>query len=175
MKKIVAVIVLAFLVTPAMLSAKRMKIGYVDMQRVLQESKRGQTLMAHLQKEKELKEEDLKMKQQEIKQMKDELDKTGSLLSPDKRKEKEQELLQKMQDFQNLMAQYQAELQQKQNEYTQQAVDEVKDIIAKYAKKHGYDLILLKDVILYMPDKYDITDEIIKEYDKWYQKVKNSK
>ncbi len=174
MKRFLVMALVAMMLTPAMGWA-RFKVGYVDMQRVLQESKRGKKLLEHLQKEKELKEEDLKLKQQELKKLKDDYDRTKNMLSPQKRAEKEAELMRKMQDFQNLVNQYQMELQQKQDEYTQQAIGEIKLIISDYAKKHGYDLILVKDAVLYMPSAYDLTDVIIKEYDKWYQKVKGSK
>ncbi len=174
MKKLVIISVLAALLVPSVSWAK-FKVGYVDMQRVLQESERGKKLLERLQSEKQEKEEDLKLKQQELKQLKDEFDRTKNMLSPQKRAEKETELMRKMQEFQNLVNQYQLELQQKQNEYTQQAVSEIKIIISNYAQKHGYDLILVKDAVLYMPSAYDITDEIIKEYNKWYEKAKGSK
>ena len=174
MKKLVG-IALAIIVLIPSLSWAGFKVGYVDMQRVLQESERGKKLLERLQKEKEAKEEDLKLKQQELKQLKDEYDRTKNMLSPQKRSEKEAELMRKMQEFQTLVNQYQIELQQKQDEYTQQAVGEIKIIISNYAKKHGYDLILVKDAVLYMPSAYDLTDKIIREYNKWYQKAKGLK
>jgi len=174
MKKVLSVVLFMLLALPVM-SYAREKIGVVNMQRVLQESERGKKLMEHLKEDKSVKEENLKLKQDEVKKLKSDYDRMKGMWSTAKRQEKESEIMKKMQDFQQQMQQYQAELQQKEAEYTNQALNEIKDVISKYGKKRGYSLMLEKTAVLYINGSADLTDAIINEYDKWYKSVKGTK
>ena len=50
-----------------------------------------------------------------------------------------------------------------EKDYTAQSsfIEKVRKIAVEIAKKKGYDLVLAKDNVLYMEDKYDITQDVI--------------
>jgi len=80
----------------------------------------------------------------------------------------EDDLALKKQNFLKVLQDYEAELQKKDQEWTEKILKEVEKVIYKIGKTEGYDLILEKSAVLYAPEAYDITDKVIREYDKTY-------
>ncbi|HEX16706.1 MAG TPA: OmpH family outer membrane protein [Deltaproteobacteria bacterium] len=168
MKKIALLMMVAFF---ALLAARaqgaNVKIGYVDVQRVLADSKRGQEAKKEIEtRGAELNQEFLK-RQQEVKALKEELERKGTLLSEEARKEKEREYQKKVKELERFVKDSREELRQMEREVTTQILKEVEKIINELGKEKGYTLILEKQrsFILYAPEEIDLTDEVIKALD----------
>ena len=173
MKKIALLMMVAFF---ALLAARaqgaNVKIGYVDVQRVLADSKRGQEAKKEIEtRGAELNQEFLK-RQQEVKALKEELERKGTLLSEEARKEKEREYQKKVKELERFVKDSREELRQMEREVTTQILKEVEKIINELGKEKGYTLILEKQrsFILYAPEEIDLTDEVIKALDSKSQK-----
>lgn len=68
-----------------------------------------------------------------------------------------------------------AQLEKKKNDLTNNVLQEVNIQIARYAKKHGYKLILGSTVdgsILYGDEAIDVTEDLVKELNEIYAKEK---
>ncbi len=145
------------------LAKAEIKIGVVDLFKILNESEEGKKAVGELQSMVDARQKTLEEKQKKIQALKEEYDKKKAVLSEDARKSKEEEIERLGRDLQRTAADYQVELQKKQNEITQSMLKEIRQIINDYAKKEGYNLIFEKaeQFILYSTTEVDITDKII--------------
>ena len=143
------------------------KIGYVDVQRVLTESKRGQEAKKKIEaKGAELHQQFQRM-QREIQSLKDELERKGTLLSEEARKEKEREYQRKVMELDRFVRDSREELRQMEREMTAKILKDVERVIEELGRKEGYTLILEKQrsFILYAPKELDLTEKVIKALD----------
>lgn len=78
------------------------------------------------------------------------------------------ELQQEMAELQQLYVEMQRDLAQKEGEATQKIFKKMEGILRAIATEKGYDLILEKSEssVLYAKDSMDLTNELIKRYDK---------
>lgn len=166
--KRLTVVSLALIVLPFLSLGQTKKIGYVDMQSVLLKSKAGRDAKAILDKEKEEKKLSLDKMKEEIEKLQADINRQSLVISEEKRKKMEDELAVKKQNFLKVLQDYEIELQKKDQEWTEKILKEVEKVIYKIGKTEGYDLILEKSAVLYAPEAYDITDKVIREYDKTY-------
>lgn len=178
MKKFLFV-VFAFVLTLSIASVAcaELKIGVVDIIRVLNESEEGKKAVAQLQSMLEERQKTLEEKQKKLQGLKEEFEKKRSVLSEDARKAKEDEIDRLGRELQRTAADYQVELQKKQNEFTQSMFKEIRQLINEYAQKEGYSLILEKadQIILFTTPEVDITDKIISIYNQKMSQQKGKK
>lgn len=144
------------------------KVAMVDMQRVLNETKAGKKARNEL-------EASSKSKQQK-------LDKKKSKLEGDFAKLKNlqgqelaaaQERLQKeSMELQSMLMALQNELAQQEGKLLEKMYRNCQNIVAKMAKDKGLDLVLVRDdmTIIYAKGGLDITDTVIKRYNKVHPK-----
>lgn len=164
MKKIFfGVFVLVFLLYFAPVASAELKVGVVDLYRVLNESEEGKKAINELQGMLEQRQKLLEEKQKKIQSLKEEYEKKKAVLSEDARKSKEEEIDRLGRDLQRTAADYQVELQKKQSEITQSMLKEIRQLINDFAQKEGYSLIIEKaeQLILFTTPDVDLTDKII--------------
>jgi outer membrane protein len=147
--------------------ASAQKIAYVDLQRALNEVDEGKQAKARLQKDFAKKQKKLDQQQNEVKKLKEELE-AGVMLSDEVKRQKAMVLQQKMYELQQLYFQLQQELSQAEAKATKKIFDKMGTIIEKIGKEKGYDLILEKteSSVLYAKSGMDITDELVKRFNK---------
>jgi len=161
-------LILLLIIVPNLINADIKKIGVIDLQKVLQKSKRGQAAKKSLEKIADEKKSTLDKRKEEIEKLTTDIERQSLVLSEEAKKNKEKELNQKKQDFLQMLQTSQDELQKKDQELTQGILKELEKILYKIGKTEGYDLIIEKNEggLLYSPEEFDITDKVIKEYDK---------
>jgi len=153
---------ICFLFAATTVSAKDLKIGIVDMQKLFNSYPGTQTAKAKLKKLEQKKMDDLQDSAQELKDLQSSL---GSSLLSDKQKAKKQkEFNDKKTVFEQEQAQAQKELVDRENEMTQNIIGELKDIVAGVAKDKGIDLVLDSDKTVYAKDATDLTDTVLKSF-----------
>lgn len=173
MRKVVLVtsLVLMFLL-PSVLPAQTLNIAYIDLQRVMLESEKGKEAKIALTGEAEKLKKSLDSKQDEIQKMKDALEKQSVTTTPDARAEKGKQLQNKIKDYERLRDDYQAELQQKDGEFTQRILKELEEVIKALGEKEKYTLILEKSQagLLFGSPTIDITNKVINAYNETAKK-----
>lgn len=78
----------------------------------------------------------------------------------------------KYEQLNNLKKQLEEKAETENKEMTEAVLNQVNSFVTSYAKKHDYDLILgttLSGNILYGSEQIDITEELIKELNKYYE------
>ena len=169
MKRIaVAVLGLAvvFALCAAKAEAQAMKIGYIDMQRALNEVDEGKKAKAQLKKDFDQKQEVLDQKQEELKKLKDDLDKQALVLKEDQKRERVAELQAKFMELQQLYGKLQKELSEREMQLTGEIFKKMKPLIDQIAADGGLSLMLESNEgrILFALPSMDYTNELIRKY-----------
>ena len=161
----VAALVLA---TGAQASAQDTKIGYVDLQKAIQETSAGKKAKKDLEKEFNTKKADLQKKEADLKKMGDDLEKKKSALSDDVRNKKMQELQGEMMKFQRDVQESQVNIQKKERDLTAPIIEKLQQSIEKVAKAGSYSMVLEKSEqsVLWAQKESDLTDSVVKEFEK---------
>jgi outer membrane protein len=107
---------------------------------------------------------------EEIRRMKDEL----VVLAQDgeERKVKQASIDQKIKDLQGYDEQQRQDLTRIRNEKAKVVFDDLNAAIESYGKKKGYDFIYNGRMLLYKENKFDITNALLDEINKSYDKTK---
>lgn len=160
-----AAALLSILAAPG-LAAAEAKIGYVDLQRALNESAAGKKAKQDFRAQVERLENQLKGKKEELDRLKEELERKGMVMRDEERKKLEDEFEQKRLDLKRRFEDSQAELQKKDQELTGKIIQDLQGIIKEIGDRDGYTLILELGTspVLYYKKSADITDEILSVY-----------
>jgi outer membrane protein len=141
------------------------KIAVVDVQKVLNDSTAGKKAKVDLEALIQSKQAHIDEQGKTIEKMKTDIDKQASVLSPEARQTKEDELEKLIREYQRLVQDSQTEVKKKEGELTGAILKEVNDLVIKIGEKEGYAVILERGMVLYSHKDLDITDKVIKEYD----------
>jgi len=143
-------------------AADQMKIGSVDIQKVLVLSDAGQEGKAQLSAKAEKLEKQKDLRTEELSKLKAALEKDGVLLSEKERSDKEKEYEQKFQEFQEFIKSAQEDFQSSNAQLTTGIVEEIVKVVEDYGRKNGYSFIFLKnEYMIYADEKTDLTEEIL--------------
>lgn len=152
--------------------ASAQKIGFVDLQRALNEVDEGAKAKAKLKKEFEKKQKQLDSKQEKLKAMKAELDAGGMMLQPDVKQQKMAELQKELVEVQQLYYQLQNELSQREAAATGEIFKKMGTLLQTIGRDQGFDMIVEKSAVLFAKNQSDLTPELIRKYNKAYGKKK---
>lgn len=143
-----------------------LKIAYLDFNRALNESEQGKKATAMLEEMIRDKKTAVIEKEEEIKKLDEELKKQLSILSPETREEKEDNLKKLVRDAQRMTRDFQEEVKKKEADLTREIQKEIIQVINKIAQEEGYTIVFERGVsgILYFQKQYDITDKVIEKY-----------
>lgn len=158
---VVATLVLCFSVSYAQ---ERIRIGYIDIQKVIAESQAGKRARDRFQAQVKKAEADIVKERQEIERLKMDLDKKGPLLKDEERRNIESDLQKRSVNLQRSMSDHQQDLQAKNNEMMSDILKELEKIVNEVGKAEKFTLILERSQILYSDQGIDITSKVIETY-----------
>jgi outer membrane protein len=141
------------------------KIGIIDVQKILRESKAAKKAQAVFMKDMETRRAQLIVKEKEIQALDEELKNAHVKLSDEIRKDKAEKLARDIKEFRRLDADAGEELKKMDVELTQKLLGEIRQIVQSFSKSEKYTLILEKNSVAAFDDSVDITDRIIRLYD----------
>ena len=169
MKRIIVlsiVMLIPLAMFPNISVAAAVKIGIIDMQRLINESKAAQDLRGVFLMDLEKKRAVLQSKESEVLKMRNDLRRDAKKQSAEDIKAAQDQLQREVKALRRLKADLQEELKQKDVELTQKLVKEVRQIVESYKKKKRFTLILQKKSVVAFDEAIDITGDIIKEFDR---------
>ncbi len=165
-KPLFAICLICLLSVPAW--AGKIKIGYVDLQRAVRETNEGKKILTDLKTEFQRKQGQLDIKRKELEKMKQELDKQSLMMTEANKKDKERELLKKLKEWQTLGMTLQKDLDRRQSMALQGILRKMQLLLHKIGQKGKYSLLLIKESVLYAPGHFDLTNQVIREYNEKY-------
>jgi outer membrane protein len=139
---------------------------YVDLQRAVFEVEDGKKAKQNLEKMKGERQKALDDKQQELKKLQESFEKQQALLSPEVRQAKEEEFRTKLGELQAVYAKLQRELAEAEMKIQQEILGRMGTILEQLAKDADYTMIVRKDALLWAPEHLDVTNEVIRRYNK---------
>jgi outer membrane protein len=151
------------------------KIGTFNYSRVLNESEAGKAGIIKIKEKAKNLERQYKKKAAEIEEMKNQLKIEAPILSQEVRAERQRDLLRRMSGLQAFRNQSQLELKKLQNESYTQIRRELLEITREIGKQQDYFLIMDKRNIFHVRHQADLTEILIREYNKKFLKKKGKK
>ncbi len=144
-----------------------LKIGYVDLYKALNESTYGIKAKEVLENMVKDRQTAIDEKGMEIQKLKTEMEQQASVITPEAKKEKENQINKLLGDYQQMIRNSEEELRKKERELTQEILKDLRDIVNKIGETEGYTIIFeagKNGIILYSQKKLDLTDIAIKKY-----------
>ena len=156
---------LGLLMASPLASAQAIKIGYFDMDRILNESKQwAKERDAFVKRGNEL-QKAFEKKAAELKALKESLEKKAGMLSEQARREKEREYQQKARELERMGQDADAEIKQMNKESATSFNKSLMIVIKKLGQEGKYTVILEAGAVPYASKEIDITDQVLKAFD----------
>lgn len=166
MKKLFLFLCMCIILPVSAQAQDTIKIATLDVQKVLYTSEAGKKASSDFEALRKSKQSILDKKGEAIDKLKAELDKQASVLSLEAKKNKENELEQMLRDYQRTAQDSQAELKKKEAEVVEAILKGINTVAEKIGKEEGYILILERGLVIYSNKEVDITDKVLKEFNK---------
>lgn len=165
---LIAGVILVFGFQNHALCADNCKVGVVDIEKFQKKSKSFQKVGESLKQKFESLQEKLDKKKVELIEIEKELKKQSMMLSLDAKEDREKELERKRRQYKYLADDFTQEMKQAQLEARKNLAKELEKVVGRIGKKEGYTMIMEKRTIglIYYDSAIDITDQVIKAYDK---------
>ena len=143
-------------------------IGLVDIQKVITSIKEGKSVQKTLEKSFNDKKTVLKKDEEKIKKAQEDYKKQSMILAEQARMTKEREMQEMMMGLQSKTMEYQKEIQKMEQEMKKPILEKLRPIIDEVSKSNQVAMTfeLSAAPIVYAETKKDLTDEVIKAYDK---------
>ena len=143
---------------------ERVKIGFIDIQRVIAESQAGKRAKDLFLAQVKKAEADLQKERQDLERLRNDIDKKGPLLKEEERRNMEGDLQKRSVNLQRTQGDYQQDLRQKENQMMSDILKELEVIVNEVGKTDKFTLILERSQILYSDQGIDITNRVIETF-----------
>jgi outer membrane protein len=163
------------LVVPAWAqSAEGVKMAYIDAQKIFDQSKVGKKAKGLLEEFVKSRQKIIDLEETEIKELEDSLVKQESVLSPEAKRAKQEDLQRKLIGYQKRATDLNREIQEKKAEVLNDFHTQLQTVVKKVAERDGYAMVFDKGgggpadlaAVLYAKDSLSITDKVLSEMDK---------
>lgn len=146
-------------------SAAELKVGYVQVDKILQEAPQTAESGKKLEKEFSPRTQDLERLQKQIKDMESSLDKDSLTMSENDRRNKERDVSNLKIEFQRKQRELREDVNLRKNEELGSLQDRINKAVTAVSEAEGYDLVVYGGVA-YASKKVDITDKVLKSLGK---------
>ena len=143
------------------------KVGYINLQRLVNESEMGQAAKDEILKLRKEREQAVAAKLQEINRLKELINAKDSKMSAAERREKLEAFQKAYKEYQRIVADAKEDIAREDRQLVSIILDKADGVLKKVAKKQKY-AIILKDpnAVGYLDPEVDITDDVLKELNK---------
>jgi Skp family chaperone for outer membrane proteins len=158
---------LGLIASPALAQQSDARIGIIRLQDALTGCKEGKAARKKLQADFQGKQNQLKNRESALKRRYEQLEKQKNSGVPETKLRSDLASFQKsVLEAQQLRQKLQQALAEKEAQLTRKILASMKPLIAKIARKGGYTVILDAGQVLHAPSDLDVTDKLIRLYDK---------
>lgn len=164
MKKLVIVIIplMLFSILSGSIGQESIKIGVVDTQHVLLNYSKAIEVDNQLKTAESRWKEKLANIGEQIRTLREKKEKTELFVEEAQTTKLENEIQQLQQQYQQEFNQGRDALMEKNQEWMTPIFKELQDLIIKVGKEENYDIIIDKQAVFYMNEKYDMSEKLIK-------------
>lgn len=166
MRKTLLFAISGLLLIAGTVGAADLKIGYIDLQKAINQSAEGKSAKEQISQKVQAYEGQVEQRKLALQKAKEELDKQALLLSDDARAAKERDYQQQIKDYQRFAKDIQEELQQTDVDLTRKILVEVLKVAEELGAKENFTVILEKteSSLVYVDPAIDLTERVVKLY-----------
>jgi outer membrane protein len=140
------------------------KVGFVDIQRVLEESKLGRTARADLEKARDRAAVRLERSLEQLRLKEAEL---SAIENPAARRRAEQKLNKAWTEHDELAGRLQLEMEEEDQRLVSMVLSKANEVLADIAREQGFSMVLQDpDAVGFLAPRADLTDQVIQELDR---------
>ncbi len=147
------------------LNAAELKIGYVQVEKILQDAPQTTESSKKLEKEFAPRSQELEKMQKQIRDLETALDKDSLTMSETDRKNKERDVSNIKIEFQRKQRELREDVTMRKNEELAALQDRINKAVTSVSETEGFDLVVYSGVA-YASKKIDITDKVLKSLGK---------
>ena len=151
----------SFMVFALCAQAAELKVGYVQVDKILQEAPQTAESGKKLEREFSPRSQELDRMAKQIKELETVLDKDGLTITEAERRNKERDVQNIKIEFQRKQRELREDINLRKNEELGSLQDRINKAVQSVAKAESYDLVVYSGVA-YAADKIDITDKVLK-------------
>jgi outer membrane protein len=155
----------ALVVLPYGASAAEIKVGYVQVDKILQDAPQTMESGKKLEREFNPRTQELERLGKQIKDQEAALDKDGLTMSETDRRNKERDISNNKIEFQRKQRELREDINLRKNEELTALQDRINKAVSSVAEAEGYDLVVYSGVA-FASKKIDITDKVLKSLGK---------
>ncbi len=141
-------------------TAQEFKVGYVNTQRITNESTPAKAAQAKLEQEFSKRQKELVDQQAALKAFGEKFERDAPTLSETQRAARQKEGAELGRDYQRRQREFQEDLNGRRNEELQQVLDRATKAVKQVADAEKYDVVVQE--VVYVNAKHDITDKVLK-------------
>jgi outer membrane protein len=156
-------------------AADRLKVGVISQQEVMEKSKAGKRALDTMKEFAASRQRIIGADDEELKNLEKDLKAQEAALSEATRREKAEQFRTKFENYQKRLGDFNREVQAKQKEMTEEYMKKIDDATSAVAGREGYTAVLdtgsaaTLRVVIYANHAVDLTDSVIKEFDRRYK------
>lgn len=155
------IILASFMAFAVNAQSAELKVGYVQVDKILQEAPQTAESGKKLEREFSPRSQELDRMAKQIKDLESSLDKDGLTISEADRRSKERDVQNIKTEFQRKQRELREDINLRKNEELGSLQDRINKAVQSVAKAESYDLVMYSGVA-YATDKIDITDKVLK-------------
>ncbi|RJQ13706.1 MAG: OmpH family outer membrane protein [Nitrospiraceae bacterium] len=165
MKKIVFAVFLVLMAIGGAYGAE-LKIGYVDLNRALNESEEGKKAVRALEDIVKSRQALIDGKRREIGKLEEDMSKQSSVLNQEALREKKKEHRKMSRELDRLVKDSEEEVEERRADFMDRIVRELTELTRKMGEEEGYAVVFdkVQGGVIYITEKYDITEKLIKRF-----------
>ncbi len=164
-------LLLLFLIAIAGSVRAEVVVGKVDIQHILVTINEGKKVREELKKKYDGRQGELKKDEEKIKKLQEDLQKQSAVLNDSARSKKEQEINERIIAIQKKSQEYQQEIQEMEQKLKKPILEKLRGVIEDVSKEAKVDMTFEVSTapIVYAKSKKDLTEDVIKAYNKKYK------
>lgn len=165
--KIISLTLFLAVLFAAVAGAQQTKVGYIDLQKVIRDSKAGKVAKASFEKEFQQKKVIIENKKRNVDSLREDFIKNAQIISESARKQKAEDIDKKDKDLLRTQEDFKEALQKKDFELTQKILRDIEGILKQIGDSGDYAIIIerIEGGVVYSSKSVDVTDLVIQAYD----------
>lgn len=158
------------LLTPVVTIAGDIKLGHIDLQRLISQSDAGKEAREKYLAKAKTYQDEINSRTERLKKLKEAIEQEGKTKGHNDKpsqslQDKEKEYGTQTRELKRLLGGYQDELKVYDAELIRKVLEAFEPVVAAYARKEGYDYIFRgRDAMMFASDKRDLTEDLIKAF-----------
>lgn len=161
LKKLLLASIMSFAVCVSTTQAADLKVGYVQVDKILQDAPQTAESGKKLEREFSPRSQELDRMAKQIKESESALDKDGLTITEAERRNKERDIQNIKIEFQRKQRELREDINLRKNEELGSLQDRINKAVQTVSESEGYDLVVYSGVA-YASKKLDITDKVLK-------------